>query len=201
MMEVLVIIAVLTVLVGVLVPVLAKAKKRSARIGCVNYLKQVGLAYRIWAGDNGDLLPMRVPVARGGAMELAATGNVTIIFQVMSNELSTPKTLVCPNDLAHLAATNFTSLGATNISYFAGLDAKESDPLAPLAGDDNLFVNGVQVPPGILNLWSNSASWSNNRHQYFGNVTLADGSVQAATRIGFNSSAGTLFTTNRLAIP
>jgi hypothetical protein len=38
-----------------LLPMLAAAKKKSSRISCVNNLKQIGLAYRIWEGDNGEI--------------------------------------------------------------------------------------------------------------------------------------------------
>jgi hypothetical protein len=57
---------------------LEDAQARAARIQCVNNLKQVGLAFRIWGGDNGDKYPTS--------------------FIVMSNELSTTKILVCPSD-------------------------------------------------------------------------------------------------------
>ncbi|HEX4349181.1 MAG TPA: type II secretion system protein, partial [Verrucomicrobiae bacterium] len=63
--EVGVVVAVLLILVAVLLPGIAKNKKRSSRVGCVNNLKQAGLAYRIWEGDNGDIYPMRVSVTNG----------------------------------------------------------------------------------------------------------------------------------------
>ena len=69
----------------------SRAKARAMLINCVSNLKQIGLAYRIWAGDNNNQYPMRVPVSKGGAMELINDGDVAGVFQVMSNELSTPK--------------------------------------------------------------------------------------------------------------
>ena len=44
-----------------LLPALARAKKKAQRINCVNNLKQVGLAFRLWGGDNDDKYPPRVP--------------------------------------------------------------------------------------------------------------------------------------------
>jgi len=49
-----------------LLPALAKAKAKAQRINCVNNLKQVGLSFRIWSGDNGDRYPQRVPNTEGG---------------------------------------------------------------------------------------------------------------------------------------
>src|SRR5277367_22490 len=47
----------LAVLGAMLLPALAAAKRKAQRISSVNNLKQVGLAARIFAGDNGDRLP------------------------------------------------------------------------------------------------------------------------------------------------
>jgi hypothetical protein len=49
-----------------------KGHKRQ-KIRCVNDLKQVGIAFRLWEGDNNDKYPMAVSVTNGGAMELIAT--------------------------------------------------------------------------------------------------------------------------------
>ena len=49
--------AILTVLGAMLLPALSAAKRKAQRINSVNNLKQVGLAARIFAGDNGDRLP------------------------------------------------------------------------------------------------------------------------------------------------
>jgi prepilin-type processing-associated H-X9-DG protein len=49
--------AMLAVLGAMLLPALASAKRKAQRINSVNNLKEVGLAARIFAGDNGDRLP------------------------------------------------------------------------------------------------------------------------------------------------
>jgi hypothetical protein len=68
------------------------------RITCTNNLKQVGLGFRIWAAEHQDKIPTQISITNGGAMEAILTGNVAAAFQVMSNELSTPKILFCPTD-------------------------------------------------------------------------------------------------------
>ena len=123
----LVIVAVLAILAAMLLPALASAKKKAQRINCVNNLKQCGLAFRIWEGDNSDKYPMAVPMAKGGTQEFNTGADTFRHFQVMSNELSTPKILVCPAD-TRTAAKNFVRLKNQNVSYFVGLEANDANP-------------------------------------------------------------------------
>jgi prepilin-type N-terminal cleavage/methylation domain-containing protein len=141
--EVLVVIGVLAIVVALLLPGLAAAKRVPQKINCVSNLKQIAIAYRLWDGDNNFKYPMAVSVTNGGAMELIATGNVAACFQVMSNELSTPKILLCPEDTHRTYAANFTTgFSGANISYFISADAVETYPQTILDGDDNLLVDG-----------------------------------------------------------
>ena len=48
------IVAALVTLVLLSMPMLHRARDRAQRIGCVSCLKQVGLAFRIWAGDHEE---------------------------------------------------------------------------------------------------------------------------------------------------
>src|ERR1700761_9335539 len=98
LIEVLVTITVLAFIAALyLLPPLSRTEARSPRIQCVNNLKQVGLAFRVWEGDNGgDTFPMCIPQTNGGTMEFTSGPYAFRHFQVMSNELSTPKIVTCP---------------------------------------------------------------------------------------------------------
>ena len=147
---------------------------------------------------------MEVSAANGGAMELAATGNVVAIFRVMSNELSTPKILVCQQDKNKTFATNFTSgFSAKNISYFVGLDADKKFPQTFFSGDDNFAIGGVSVKSGLLELSTNTPiTWTAARHKFCGNIDLADNFVESITSEGLKQLLQqTGLATNRLAIP
>lgn len=202
--EVLVVLAVLALVALVLAPLARRPRSTAQRISCVNNLKQIGLAFRIWAGDNINLYPMQVAGVFGGTKEYEATADVFRHFQVLSNELNTPAVLVCPEDRSHRRSPDFhTNFSNANISYFLGLDAAEDHPHRWLAGDSNLEVAGQPVRPGLLHLWTNSpAGWTAERHGRCGNIGLADGSVQQLTNAKFREMLSqTGMATNRLAIP
>jgi len=201
LIEVLMIIAAIAVLAAMFLPALAAAKQKHSRIGCVNNLKEIDLAFRVWEGDNSDKLPMQFAVTNSDMMKLISSGNSYFFWQTISNELATPRILHCPEDTEHTEPTNnfLAGFNDAHISYFFNLDGNEADPQTILIGDDNLLVNGVRVRPGILNLSaSNSIGWTKERHNGAGNIGLTDGSVQQVTSGGFKSA---LSTTNRLVIP
>jgi prepilin-type processing-associated H-X9-DG protein len=204
--EVLVVISILAILaIIVVLPAYRAAGSNAKKINCVNNLKQVGLAFRIWAGDNSDNFPMLVSVRNGGAMELAT--NTWISFVVMSNELTTPKILHCPADESRFAATNFQAgFNNENVSYFVGLDANTNSSNILLSGDANFSINSVPVKSGLLELCTNALiAWTSGRHYLKCNIVMADGSVVGGgdpnTPELTNLFSKTGFATNRLAIP
>jgi len=182
--EVLIVVATLVLLAFILLPMLAPPRQRhSGRISCVGNLKQVGLAFRIYANDNNDLYPMAVPEADGGAKEAVERGETFRIFQVMSNELSIPKTVICRSD-DRMPATDFTDFTNSNVSYFVGLDAVNTKPDMLLSGDRNIAIDD-KLLSGIVSLGTNNpVTWTKAIHNEAGNIGLADGSVQQVTMSG-----------------
>jgi competence protein ComGC len=181
----------------------------SAKITCINNLKQIGTAYRVWAGSHGDKYPMQTSVTNGGTMELANGRNAWINFSVMSRELSTPKILFCPADADKIPATNFTNgFDNSKINYFVGLDADETNPQMFLSGDDNFAVGGVPVKSGLIQLLPNTPiSWTAMRHHFSGEIMFSDGSVtpsadrNATHKLTNLIQENSFGATNRLAIP
>ena len=90
-------IPVIAILAGLMLPALAKAKDKAQRINCVNNIKQIGLAARIWSNEHGGKFPPD--------------------FTSMSNELATPNILVCPGDSSKTRAMNWSQFGPGNVTY------------------------------------------------------------------------------------
>jgi hypothetical protein len=131
----------LIILPAMLLPALSQAKGRALEINCQNNMKQIGLAFRMWAIDNGGQFPFNISTNKGGTLELCAAGpdgfdrNAAFHFQVMSNELSTPKILVCPADKKKQAALDFLSFQPVHVSYqlHSGTNLSDTTPQAILA--------------------------------------------------------------------
>jgi Domain of unknown function (DUF4190)/GYF domain 2 len=129
-------VAVLVILPAMLLPALSQAKGKAQSINCANNMKQIGLAFRTWAIDHDDNFPFNVSTNKGGTLELCVLGsdgfdrNAALHFQVMSNELSTPKILVCPADGKRQPALDFLGLQPAYVSYKlrTGSDINETHP-------------------------------------------------------------------------
>lgn len=203
LMELLLVIGVVAVLVVFLYPSLVRAKQKSQRISCTSYQKQIALGFRIWAGDNTNVYPMQISVESGGSKEFIASGETFRHFQVMSNELSTQAVLKCPSDNERTQVRSFVpTLSNSNVSYFVGIDADETEPQRILTGDRIIF-KGVRPPNGFVGLTSNNfAGWSADIHQGSINVALADGSVQGFSSNRMREALGrTGLQTNWLQLP
>lgn len=201
LVELLVVIALLALLMMMVLPRVARPR-RGAALKCMNNLKNVGLAFRIFATDNNGRFPTAVSASEGGTLEQLNTPSSAFHhFAAMSNELSTPKILVCPQD-GRNAATNWISLRNINLSYFVGLKANPARPKMFLSGDRHI-ASDIHSTNGFLELKPNlSVRWSRPLHENRGHIVFADGSVHALFSPQLaRASRVTGDATNRVALP
>ncbi len=121
---------------ALMLPALAQAKNRAQTIACVSNMKMIGLAARIWSNDHNEIYPPD--------------------FLTMSNELNSPKILVCPGDKTKTKVEVWSQFSASqNVTYeFLTPNAKEADILSqaafrcPIHNNIGLGDGSVQQTPG-----------------------------------------------------
>jgi hypothetical protein len=194
------IIALLIVFAGLLLPTGTGSKARPGRIKCVNNLKNIGLAARIFATDHNDVMPGAF--FRSKSNDLASI-DLAQFFLTFSNELSSPAILYCPEDKRRKPAESFAKFSAKNVSYFLSLTAEENLTNCFLAGDRNIQVDGHDLIPGLFTLTTNLLlGWSKEIHNEQGDIAMGDGSVQqfSSSRLK-NGVRDQEVSTNLLLIP
>jgi len=203
LMDVMIILCIICFLGMMLIPRLNVSQKKAQKISCTSNLKQIMLSTKVWAGDHYDKYPTQASITNGGTMELMNSSEAWRAFQVMSNELSTSYILYCPADKTRTRITDFDDSLREHISYFVNVDATGAAPQSIVFGDSNFEFHKTNVPAGFFNLTSNSPpQWSSTRHANFGNIALADGSVQSQTdKDLIQALTATSLATNRIFIP
>lgn len=181
--EFLIVLAMAGLIVVFVLPYIARGTAHVARIKCVNNLKNTALAFRIFAVDNSDHFPFELSVTNGGTLEIRT--NLVSHFQILSNELSTPKIIVCPERVSPMtAATSWVTLHRTNIGYFVGLSASENSPNSILLGDAGLAVDAIAISNATVRVSTNELiRYPTNVHELGRPTAIAvsDGSVIRAS--------------------
>jgi len=102
-------VAIVAIGAAVALPLLAKQKAVAQSISCMNNMKQIGLAARMWSSDHNQMLPPD--------------------FASMSNEIASPMILVCAQDGSKTRAASWSEFSPMeNVSYeFLAPNVKESE--------------------------------------------------------------------------
>lgn len=147
------------------------------RSHCATNLKQIGLAFRMWANDHAERFPWRVPEIEGGTKELEHLPYAAPHYVAASNELVSPRILKCPQDPGRISTNVWNASLHFSLSYFAALHADANKPSTILAGDRNVSTN-LSMMVGFLTVQdTRELQITKNIHKTFVNLAFADGSV------------------------
>jgi prepilin-type N-terminal cleavage/methylation domain-containing protein/prepilin-type processing-associated H-X9-DG protein len=102
LIELLVVIAIIAILAAMLLPVLARAKESGRRIACLNNLRQLSLAAKIYVDDNQGAYPPRDNANRWPN-------------RFYDNYGKSVKILLCPTDTG-TSATDPETIGTANVA-------------------------------------------------------------------------------------
>ena len=175
--ELLVVIVTIGLLAAVLIPVYSKAMSKRDRARCVDNLKQIGTAFRLFCSDGGDLYPLQTTgnTYIGTMAGAAVPGSSAAAWQVaqsMWNELGAPNKLLFPSDRERQGfhtVTDFNGLAANSnamssvslghptnqnnvLSYAFGVAADEARPLSLLVLDRNINNVGLAGASVVTNV-------------------------------------------------
>ena len=96
LVELLVVLAIISVLAGLLLPVISKAKEAGRAAACLSNLRQIGIALQLYVQDNNNRLPvMRDKSFDTNGPPINALPGPDV---ALSNYLGAVKVLRCPSD-------------------------------------------------------------------------------------------------------
>jgi len=158
LVELLVVIAIIAMLAALLLPALSSARERARRTVCVNNLRQISIAYEMYAEDYYENFPGN-PEGLYPEEDTPKT--------LYPDYIKTAKTFWCPSSASrnNHFSSNLTSLNWENsYSFVFGLTTSNTCPNpVPMVSDNGIF--------------SSSALLYGN-HKYGMNVLYIDGSVR-----------------------
>ncbi len=121
LIELLVVIGIITILAGLLLPALNRAKEAGRATACLSNLRQCGVAIQLYVQDNNNRLPIMYD------RPVTGTNSLPSPDRVLSNHLGNVRVLKCPSDGQQL----FEKTGSSYSWNFL-LNGQDAEHLAAL---------------------------------------------------------------------
>lgn len=135
LIELLIVIAIIAILAGLLLPVLAKALEAGRSTACLSNLHQIGIALQLYIQENHNRLPLMRDRTMG--TNEIPTEALPSVKMVLSNYLGNARVLRCPSD-----KTQLYELTGSSYSWNSLLNGQDADRLQIF----NISFNPHQIP-------------------------------------------------------
>jgi hypothetical protein len=202
----------------VVLPSLADNRSRSQQIVCIDNLRLIGRAVQVWEAENVRVSPWKTVTVPEGTIPRDALAYMG--FRMLSNELVTPKVLVCPSDATRIKKIadnwgtsvnggygNTAGYGDNATSYTLSYHTFFTEPNSLVSSDRNLRVDASVRSctfSGLTGFFAEmrvgaqttGAGWTNNVHGLVGNILTTDGRVTQTSSNSLKAYLGTLQSTS-----
>jgi prepilin-type processing-associated H-X9-DG protein/prepilin-type N-terminal cleavage/methylation domain-containing protein len=206
LLELLVVLVIVFILVSLILPMHSDAPRKAYRVLCMSNLSQIGVGCLMFADDQTNDFPWHVANVKADLEGPVRSNHISTAFALLSPYLPNPRAFICPTD-SRKPATNYVSLGNTNISYFVNLDAGTNAVKTFAAGDRNIQFNNTPLHSGQHTLQTNSTfGWTRELHPKGspypgGNLLFCDGHVEWSRTNFTHLVVAQGFPAARLAVP
>ena len=200
LVELLVVIGIIAVLIGILMPSLAKARESARRAACLSNLRQVHQAFLMYANENKDRVPLgyRRGFKQFNSMVYSTTSGKFCLFGILylAKAMPEPQVFFCPSNTDPQSVFNSEANpwppgtdGDPSKNCYAGYGCRPEVELP----DEFHLIPGVYVPTLIQ--FKNKAIFADlvatparldSRHVKGINVLYGDGAAVWVDRSTFN---------------